>query len=50
MRLHVNATKTPKIRAYIQSSDKSIRELAKELGISVNTVRHWRNRDTIATS
>ena len=47
IRLHANATTTPKIRAYIQSSEKSARELAQELGISVSTVRHWRKRDTI---
>ena len=47
IRLHANATTTPKTRAYIQSSDKSIRALADELGVSVSTVRHWRNSDTI---
>ena len=37
IRLHANATTTPKTRAYIQSSDKSIQALADELGVSVST-------------
>ena len=45
--LHASATTTPKARAYIQSSDKSIRALADELGVSVPNVRHWRNNGTI---
>jgi len=47
IRLHKNATTTPKTRAYIQSSSKGIKELADELGISVSTVRHWRSRDDV---
>ncbi len=47
IRLHANATTTPKIRRYIQQSDKSERALAKELGISVDTVRRWRKRDEV---
>jgi len=47
IRLHANATTTPKTRAYIQSSSKSAPELARELGISVSTVRHWRSRDDV---
>lgn len=43
--LHKNATTTPKTRAYIQSSDASVTELALELGISETTVRRWRERD-----
>lgn len=45
IKLHANATTTPRVRRYLQQSDKSDRELAKELGISVTTVRRWRNRD-----
>ncbi|WP_312625064.1 helix-turn-helix domain-containing protein [Scandinavium sp.] len=45
IKLHANATTTPRIRRYLQESDKSDRELAKELGISVTTVRRWRNRE-----
>ena len=42
IKLHANATTTPRIRRYLQQSDKSDRELAAELGISVTTVRRWR--------
>jgi len=45
IKLHANATTTPRVRRYLQESDKSDRELAKELGISVTTVRRWRNRE-----
>ena len=47
IRFHANATTTPKTRAHIQSSEKSIRALAEELGVSVSTVLHWRNSETI---
>ncbi|WP_330982998.1 MULTISPECIES: helix-turn-helix domain-containing protein [Enterobacterales] len=47
IKLHANATTTPRVRRYLQQSDKSDRELAKELGISVTTVRRWRNRQQI---
>jgi transposase InsO family protein len=47
IRLHANATTTPKTRAYIQASAQSDRALAQELGISVSTVRHWRARDDV---
>lgn len=43
--LHANATMTSRTRSYIQSTDKGIRPLADELGISVSTAHHWRNRD-----
>ncbi|HBO0297470.1 TPA: IS481 family transposase [Pseudomonas aeruginosa] len=46
VRLHANATTTPKIRAYIQGSPLSDRVLAAELSVSVSTVRRWRARDT----
>ena len=47
IRLHANATTTPKVRAYIQSSSASVRELARELSVSETTVRRWRpRRDT----
>lgn len=48
IKLHANATTTPRIRRYLQQSDKSDRELAVELGISVTTVRRWRNRDRVS--
>ena len=48
IKLHANATTTPRTRKYLQESSKSDRELARELGISVTTVRRWRNRSQIA--
>ncbi|MFZ3389309.1 helix-turn-helix domain-containing protein [Buttiauxella gaviniae] len=45
IKLHSNATTTPRTRKYIQKSDKSDSELAEELNISVDTVRRWRKRD-----
>lgn len=47
IKLHANATTTPRVRRYLQQSDKSDRELAKELGISVSTVRRWRVRQEV---
>lgn len=48
IKLHANATTTPRVRRYIQQSTKSDRELAQELGISVPTVRRWRKRQDVA--
>lgn len=48
IKLHANATTTPRVRRYIQQSDKSDRLLAQELGISVATVRRWRQRQDVA--
>jgi transposase len=45
--LHANATTTPKNRAYIQRSKKSVRELAADLGVSETTIRRWRGRTTV---
>jgi len=45
--LHANATTTPKVRAYIQQSRLSDRKLAAELGVSVSTVRRWRQRTSV---
>lgn len=47
IKLHANATTTPRVRRYIQQSDKSDRVLAQELGISVATVRRWRQRQDV---
>jgi len=46
IRLHANATSTPKQRAYIQRSSRPAAELAVEIGVSETTVRRWRARDT----
>ena len=48
LNLHANATTTPKVRAAIQESPLSDRKLAAELGVSVSTVRRWRQRTTVA--
>ena len=48
IKLHANATTTPRTRKYLQESTNSDRELAQELGISITTVRRWRNRRQIS--
>jgi transposase InsO family protein len=48
IKLHANATTTPKVRAYIQASHQSVAALARELGISETTVERWRGRDDVA--
>jgi transposase InsO family protein len=48
IKLHANATTTPKVRAYIQSSRSSVAELARELGVSETSVRRWRKRKDVA--
>lgn len=47
IRLHANARTTPKTRRYIQSSNRSVRELALELGVNETTIRRWKDRKTI---
>ena len=44
VRLHANATTTPKTRFYIQTSSASVAELAQELGVTERTIRRWRER------
>lgn len=41
IRLHANATTTPKQRAYLQASTRPTAELAVEIGVSETTDR-WR--------
>lgn len=48
LKLHANATTTPRIRAYIQQSPAGAAALARELGISQTTVRRWKNRHDLA--
>ena len=45
LKLHANATTTPKTRAYIRNSNLSVRRLASEPGISQRTVARWKARD-----
>jgi transposase InsO family protein len=44
LKLHANAATTPKTRAYIQASDRSVADLVEELGVSEKTVRRWKGR------
>ena len=48
VKLHANAATTPKVRAYIQTSPRSVAELARELGINETTVRRWKTRADVA--
>jgi transposase InsO family protein len=48
LRLHANATTTPKMRAYIQASSEPVSALSAELGISETTVRRWKGRDSVS--
>lgn len=47
LKLHANATTTPRTRAYIQQSRASVAELAAELGVSEKTIRRWRERSDV---
>ncbi|MDF9392539.1 MULTISPECIES: IS481 family transposase [Methylococcus] len=44
IRLHKKATTTPAIREYIRTCGKPIKTLARELNLTVATVRKWRER------
>ena len=44
LKLHANATTTPRTRAYIQKSQASNATLARELGIHSRTVARWKAR------
>ena len=44
LKLHANATTTPRIRAYIQKSQANNAALARELGIHSRTVARWKAR------
>ena len=48
IRLHKNATTTPARRAEIQRSDKPVRQLAQEFGVSEDTIRRWKRRKDTA--
>lgn len=47
VRLHSEATTTPKIRAEIQTSNEAAWVLADRHGISEQTVYKWRHRDSV---
>jgi len=48
IRLHKNATTTPARRLYIQTSPLSVAKLAVELGVTEDTIRRWKGRDSVA--
>jgi transposase InsO family protein len=48
LKLHANATTTPKTRAYIQASKSSVAELTRELGVSQRTITRWRGRSGVS--
>lgn len=49
LKLHKQATTTPKIRAEIQAAPRSVtdRALAERYGVHVSTIRRWRFRDQV---
>lgn len=49
IKLHKQATTTPRIRAEIQKTPESVsnKELAAQYGVSVSTIRRWRYRDDV---
>jgi len=49
VRLHKNATTTPRIRAEIQAAPPSISdaELARRFGVTDSTISRWRRRDSV---
>lgn len=47
IRLHKNATTTPAIRAYIQASPLPVAVLADKLGVTQDTIRRWKGRDSV---
>ena len=48
LKLHANATTTPRTRAYIQKSTASTAALARELGVHARTVARWKARRDVA--
>ena len=47
IRLHKQATTTPKLRAAIQASDAPASVLAERYGTTEQTVYKWRHRDSV---
>ena len=47
IRLHKNATTTPKIRQEIRQSSLSPSQLAKRYGVTIPTIQRWRNSDSV---
>lgn len=47
IKLHKNATTTPKVRALIQASTETNVTLAQRFGVSVETIARWKKRNTV---
>ena len=47
IKLHGNATTTPRTRTYIEESTKTVAELARELAVDERTVRRWKGRSDV---
>ena len=47
LRLHKNATTTPRIRAEIQVSKEPMRVLAQRFGVSASTIARWKKRASV---
>ena len=47
IKLHANATTTPRTRQLIQESELPVSSLAKRFDVAESTVRRWKNRDTV---
>jgi len=49
IKLHKQATTTPKIRADIQAAPAGMtnKDLARQFGVSVSTIQRWRHRDDV---
>ena len=47
IKLHTNATTTPRIRALIQASSQPGTVLARRFGVGVETIARWRHRDSV---
>lgn len=47
VRLHKNATTTPRIRREIQQSNCSASSLAEQFGVTIDTIVRWRGRDFV---
>ena len=47
IRLHKNATTTPRTRALIQASHEPMTVLARRFGVGVETIARWKHRDSV---
>ena len=47
IKLHQKAATTPAIRKAIQTSQLSVRELAEQYGVSLDTIYKWKSRDDV---